>query len=247
MESQNPNRPWIILLWVVLISILVGVFYFWLKLLYCNNNLHCVFTRWDREVRKEFEENRMKELNKNNEQEQSTIEENKETEESKETINQEEINKETRIANPASENCVSQWGESYVEKDQDWNEIGFCKLKNGLIIEEWELFYDDQKQSKVDEQENIENPQTPVLSDEKINDLPTVEDLIVDSTNHKQSSINKYLGLTKEQAKQLADKEWVDFRIVKEDWEFYFITKEYNSSRINVEVENWVVVDVFLG
>ena len=96
MESQNPNRPWIIVLWVVLISILVGVFYFWIKLVYCNNNIHCVFTRWDREIRREFEENRMKELNKNNEQEQLTLEENKETEESKETINQEEINKNSK-------------------------------------------------------------------------------------------------------------------------------------------------------
>lgn len=241
MESQNPNRPWIIVLWVVLISILVGVFYFWIKLVYCNNNLHCVFTRWDREIRREFEENRMKELNKNNEQEQSTIEENKETEESKETINQEEINKETRIANLASENCVSQWGESYIEKEQDWNEIGYCKLKNGLIIEEWELFYDDQKQSKVDEQENIDNPNTPVISNEN------VEEQIIEPTNQEQSNIKKYLGLSKEQAKQLADKEWVDFRIVKEDWEFYFITKEYNPNRINVEVENWVIVDWFLG
>lgn len=241
MESQNSNRPWIILLWIVLISILVWVFYFWIKLVYCNNNLHCVFTRWDREVRREFEENRMKELNKNNEQEQSTIEENKETEESKETINQEEINKGTRIANPASENCVSQWGESYVEKDQEWNEIGYCKLKNGLIIEEWELFYDDQKQSNVDEQENIDNPKTPAISNEN------VEEQIIEPTNQEKSNIKKYIGLSKEQAKQLAAEEWVDFRVVKEDWEFYFITKEYNPSRINVEVENWVVVDGFLG
>jgi hypothetical protein len=76
-----------------------------------------------------------------------------------------------------------------------------------LIIEEWELFYDDQKQSKADEQENIDNSQNPVVSNEKVNDLPTVEDLIVDSTKHKQSNLNKYLGLTKEQAKQLAAEE----------------------------------------
>ena len=198
MESQNPNRPWIIILWVVLISILVWVFYFWLKLLYCNNNLHCIFTRWDKEVRKEFEENKMKELNENKEQEQTIIEENKE-----------EVDKETRIANPASENCVFQWGESYVEKDQDWNEIGYCKLKNWLIIDEWELYYDDLKQTNVGEQENRDKPQSPITSDENVNNnyLPNVEEQIIESSNQEQTNLNNYFGLTKEQAKQLAEKE----------------------------------------
>ena len=74
------------------------------------------------------------------------------------------------------------------------------------------MFYDDQRQSKVDEQENIDNPKTPAISNENI------EEQIIEPTNQEQSNIKKYLGLSKEQAKQLAAEEWVDFRVVKEDW-----------------------------
>ena len=48
------------------------------------------------------------------------------------------------IANPASEFCIRQGGILDIVKDQDGNEIGMCKLPDGTVIEEWELFRSQQ-------------------------------------------------------------------------------------------------------
>lgn len=43
------------------------------------------------------------------------------------------------MANPASEYCVAQGGESKIKKDENWGEYGVC-LIDGKEIEEWEYY-----------------------------------------------------------------------------------------------------------
>ena len=40
-------------------------------------------------------------------------------------------------ANPASVYCVEQGGESIIRKDNDGNEYGICKFKDGKEVDEW--------------------------------------------------------------------------------------------------------------
>ena len=72
-----------------------------------------------------------------------------------ETIKQEETNNEADIKepvaglpNPASKYCVDQGGESIIVKDQNGNEIGKCKLKNGKEVDEWEYYRQKNKSEK---------------------------------------------------------------------------------------------------
>ncbi|MEB3753852.1 DUF333 domain-containing protein [Acinetobacter sp. MD2(2019)] len=44
------------------------------------------------------------------------------------------------MANPASVYCQKVGGQSIIQKDKDGNEIGYCKLPNGQLVDEWQLF-----------------------------------------------------------------------------------------------------------
>jgi uncharacterized protein len=44
------------------------------------------------------------------------------------------------MANPASVYCDKIGGTSIVKKDSRGNEVGYCRLADGKIVEEWELF-----------------------------------------------------------------------------------------------------------
>ncbi len=44
------------------------------------------------------------------------------------------------IANPASEYCVKQGGESHMRKHSDGSQYGMCRFKDGTEIEEWEYY-----------------------------------------------------------------------------------------------------------
>lgn len=61
-----------------------------------------------------------------------------------EEVNTEEENLELEpqvwMANPASVYCVEQWGESYNVEDEEWNQIGMCRLPDGIEVDEWENF-----------------------------------------------------------------------------------------------------------
>ena len=68
---------------------------------------------------------------------------------------QEETNNEADIKgpvaglpNPASKYYVDQGGESIIVKDQNGNEIGKCKLKNGKEVDEWEYYRQNNKSEK---------------------------------------------------------------------------------------------------
>ena len=44
------------------------------------------------------------------------------------------------VANPASEFCVKQGGQSVIRKDKTGAEYGMCVLPNGQEVEEWAYF-----------------------------------------------------------------------------------------------------------
>ena len=44
------------------------------------------------------------------------------------------------VANPASVYCVEQGGESIIRKDDDGNEYGICKFKDGKEVDEWNFY-----------------------------------------------------------------------------------------------------------
>ena len=52
------------------------------------------------------------------------------------------------LPNPASKYCADQGGESIIVKDQNGNEIGKCKLKNGKEVDEWEYYRQNNKSEK---------------------------------------------------------------------------------------------------
>ena len=45
-----------------------------------------------------------------------------------------------RTANPASEYCITQGGESMIQKDKTGAEYGICRFSDCTVIEEWEYF-----------------------------------------------------------------------------------------------------------
>lgn len=49
------------------------------------------------------------------------------------------------IANPASEYCVKQGGESKIKKDVEGNEYGICDLPDGRVVEEWDYYRQNNK------------------------------------------------------------------------------------------------------
>lgn len=44
------------------------------------------------------------------------------------------------MANPASVYCDKIGGTSIVKKDSRGNEVGYCRLADGKVVDEWELF-----------------------------------------------------------------------------------------------------------
>lgn len=52
---------------------------------------------------------------------------------------EQEWDQQVGMANPASEYCVAQGGESNIKKDENWNEYGVCLIE-GKEVEEWEYY-----------------------------------------------------------------------------------------------------------
>lgn len=53
--------------------------------------------------------------------------------------------------------------------------------------------------------------------------------------------MKKYIGLTLEKATELAEKENLRWRVVKENGERFFLTQDMSSNRVNFEVEDNIV------
>lgn len=60
------------------------------------------------------------------------------------------------MANPASEFCVEQGGE-VVMKNEDGDQVGYCKLSDGRLIEEW-TFMNEHNGDKVEQPIGMANP-----------------------------------------------------------------------------------------
>ncbi|MDG3086499.1 DUF333 domain-containing protein [Vibrio hannami] len=43
------------------------------------------------------------------------------------------------MANPASEYCAEVGGESIIKETED-GQLGYCKLEDGVLIDEWDLY-----------------------------------------------------------------------------------------------------------
>lgn len=54
----------------------------------------------------------------------------------------------SEIANPASEYCVSIGGTSFSRRTPS-GDVGYCRLPNGKVVEEWKLFRESQKRPPV--------------------------------------------------------------------------------------------------
>jgi putative hemolysin len=46
----------------------------------------------------------------------------------------------TQVANPASVYCKQQGGESIIQTTNDGSQLGWCKLNDGRICDEWQYF-----------------------------------------------------------------------------------------------------------
>ena len=44
------------------------------------------------------------------------------------------------MANPSSQYCVSVGGQSFSKKDADGNEVGYCRLADGQVLDAWDFF-----------------------------------------------------------------------------------------------------------
>lgn len=44
------------------------------------------------------------------------------------------------MANPASVYCINQGGQSFIKKDSQGAEAGYCRLTNGDVVDEWDFY-----------------------------------------------------------------------------------------------------------
>ena len=58
------------------------------------------------------------------------------------------------MANPASQYCVEQGGQLDV-KNENNGQVGYCKLPDGQVIEEWELFRSQQPKCVAEEAQKL--------------------------------------------------------------------------------------------
>lgn len=45
------------------------------------------------------------------------------------------------MANPSSQYCVSVGGQSFSKKDAGGNEVGYCRLPDGQVVDAWDFFW----------------------------------------------------------------------------------------------------------
>lgn len=60
------------------------------------------------------------------------------------------------MANPASTFCIQQGGTLEIRKDAEGNQIGFCKLPDGTVVEEWEFFRSKMEAEDQNDQVSIQ-------------------------------------------------------------------------------------------
>lgn len=65
--------------------------------------------------------------------------------------------------------------------------------------------------------------------------------------NIEQIGDEDFIGMQKEEAKALCEKRGLRFRVTSEDGEFFAVTMDYRTDRVNVSVENNVVLSCKRG
>ena len=58
------------------------------------------------------------------------------------------------MANPASKYCIEQGGQLEIRNEAN-GQVGYCKLPNGQVVEEWELFRSSQPKCLADEAQKL--------------------------------------------------------------------------------------------
>jgi len=58
------------------------------------------------------------------------------------------------MANPASKYCVEQGGQLEIKNEAN-GQVGYCKLPNGKVVEEWELFRANQPKCDAEEAQKL--------------------------------------------------------------------------------------------
>ncbi len=70
------------------------------------------------------------------------------------TPNQELTPPKIGMANPASKFCIDQGGQLEIRNEAN-GQVGYCKLPNGQVVEEWELFRSSQPKCLADEAQKL--------------------------------------------------------------------------------------------
>lgn len=154
------------------------------------------------------------------------------------------------IANPASEYCVKQGGKSENRKDKDGNQYGVCILPDGEEIDE-RAFFRLQSEKPV----GLANPASEYcVSQGGTSEIRKNKDgseygvcKLKNGQEREERNYfrgSAYLGLTTDQAKALADKNGVAFRIVEEDGKSFAITTDLRPGRVNATITKGKVTDV---
>lgn len=76
------------------------------------------------------------------------------------------------MANPASQYCVEQGGQLDI-RNESTGQAGYCKLPNGQVIEEWELFRSTQPKCLTDEAQKLMGQSG--LTDEQVKQKPNLK------------------------------------------------------------------------
>ena len=58
------------------------------------------------------------------------------------------------MPNPASQHCIEQGGQLEIRNEAN-GQVGYCKLPNGKVVEEWELFRANQPKCDAEEAQKL--------------------------------------------------------------------------------------------
>lgn len=58
------------------------------------------------------------------------------------------------MPNPASQYCIEQGGQLEIRNEEN-GQVGYCKLPNGKVVEEWELFRANQPKCDAEEAQKL--------------------------------------------------------------------------------------------
>ena len=78
------------------------------------------------------------------------------------------------MANPASEYCISQGGNLKIENTLD-GQVGYCKLPNGEVVEEWAFFHESQDKCIAEKTEQLVGQKLSDLSERDVKEITNAD------------------------------------------------------------------------